>query len=676
MVTTLVFLRRIVLSAVAGFSLSMTMAFQIFNYEAYSLLDRYFLVFVPALSIIICAYYLLPFLEESLNQKGYTAKLYIFICTLFCVLIATVSMHGASKPLSIATGISLLIIFYLIIIPTAPYLQKIIEMGLHIHLFFGWLSSTIIIFIVLGFLDNFYDTPFEIVCLTIVFQLLLGQANYFFAGRIKRSWMEGYSDFVIIFFLFLLLFVFAGSLFGMSKQFLGLLPPDIFRLKNSLFPIFLITSILLLPWQAWVLYKLKSIQLFSKFKKTIIYDFLNENILGVLLALTFFSIYLLIASMLNNPHFDVDDIFFDADVLNWRLRFTTDNWQDYYWRSVHPFVLLLIKPPIDLVALLLKGNKLFSTYIVVAFGGALCVFLTWKIIERITQSQIYALLIGSLLGLSASHLIFGSLIETYIFLAASLLLFHLFLVEDRPFSTLILAGLASIGITYINFSQNVIAFLAIKSNIKLTFRFVVSVLALLVMISLINNLIYPESQPFFFIPSALLAEKQNFFPLNLLRLQALVRAFLFQNVVAPTPILYTGDIPFTQFRFFKPEINKLSQYDNTLQIFTAWFWLGLIVLGMTTFTINYKKYKSNRLSLALFGCMLVNIGVHLRYGKELFLYSPNWTFALILLLALAWQGLSKSRWFQMTLLIFLVLLMINNELLLSTIFSVLESNFN
>ncbi len=390
------------------------------------------------------------------------------------------------------------------------------------------------------------------------------------------------------------------------------------------------------------------------------------------LALTFFAIYLLIATALNHSRFDVDDIFFDADIFNWRLRLTTDNWQDYYLRSVHPFVLLLLKPPIDLAAMFLHGDKMFGAYIVVALAGGLCVFLAWKFIKIVTEKPLYAALTASILGLSASHLVFGSMIETYIFLAAGLLLFFLLLLEKSPVSTLVLASLPVVGITYSNFAQNTLAFFTTKPSLKAVFRFVASTLVLLVLLGLLNNLLFPGAHPLFFIPSSLLAEEQNIFPLNLLRMQALTRAFLFHNVVAPTPILFTGDIPFTQFRFFKPEINELSQYDTPLQSFTAWFWLGLILLAVVAFVGNYKRYNSNRLSLALLGCMALNAGLHLRYGKELFLYSPNWTYALILLLALAWQGFAKHRWFQITLLIFLVFLMLNNSLLMEMIFNELE----
>ena len=52
--------------------------------------------------------------------------------------------------------------------------------------------------------------------------------------------------------------------------------------------------------------------------------------------------------------------------------------------------------------------------------------------------------------------------------------------------------------------------------------------------------------------------------------------------------------------------------------------------------------------------------------------NARWPVWCILLLALAWQGFAKHRWFQVTLLIFLVFLMLNNSLLMEMIFNELE----
>lgn len=668
--------RRIFVSILIGITTSCALAFYFFN--AYvSVVDRLFLFVVPSISAAICVYYLLPILEKTLFQLSILARVILFVIALLSTILIATSIFKAVGLLSIAAFVSLLFVFFAAIIQPAPFLEKLDSAKKWAWLFFGWAFSAIVIFIVAGFLDNFYNSYFEITCIIAVLYFIIGPTGYYLVKRLGNFAKQNTIDFMFFLALFLVLFIFIGILFQYGEQFPALFTPGYFLLGRTLLPVFGAVSVLIIPWQAWAIYKLESPDTREKFKSTKLYTFINENLPGVALALVFFAIYFLIATVLNHPRFDVDDIFFDADVFNWRLRLTTDNWQDYYWRSVHPFVLLLLKPPIDLVAILFKGDKLFGAYIVVALSGATCVFLAWKFIKAVTGGNtIYAALVASILGLSASHLIFGSLIETYIFLAASLLLFYFLLLKESPISALIFASLPAVGITYTNFAQNTIAFFTIKPNVKTVFRFVATVLVFLVQLSLLNNLFFPGAHPFFFVPSALLAEEQNIFPLNPLRIHALTRAFLFQNIVAPTPILYTGDIPFTQFRFFKPEINKLSGYDTPSQTFTAWFWLGLILLGMIVFLMNYKKYKSNRFSLALLGCMLLNFGLHLRYGKELFLYSPNWTYALILLLALAWQGLANHRWFQITLLVFLVFLMLNNSLLFGTIFSVLASYLN
>ena len=238
---------------------------------------------------------------------------------------------------------------------------------------------------------------------------------------------------------------------------------------------------------------------------------------------------------------------------------------------------------------------------------------------------------------------------------------------------LISASLMTIGITYTNFAQNVIALFTVKPNIKQTIRFVATVLVFLVLLTLANNLLFPDAHPFFFVPSTLQAEQQNLFPLNGLRIQALVRAFFFHNIAAPTPIFYDKDIPFIQFRFFKPEIDELSQYDLPIQTVTSWVWLGLLLFAGVMFLLNLKKNPHLRLSIALMGCMALNLLLHLRYGKELFLYTPNWTYALVLLVGLSWQSLSTRKWFQALLLAFLILIAWNNSILISTILDVLGS---
>jgi hypothetical protein len=489
-------------------------------------------------------------------------------------------------------------------------------------------------------------------------------------GRVRRVASERWFDAFIHGGLFVLLTGFIAWLFQTSRS-VTLFPMGHFILNEGTQTTFLFVSLVALPWQAWFHIKLKFSGFYNRVKRTRVYAYVSANLAGLSLALGFFILYLLFASTLNDPHFDVDDIFFDADHFNYRIRLTTDLWRDNYWRSVHPFMILLFKPPVDLIAFFLKGDKLWGAYIFVALGGAACVYLSWMFIKSATGNSVYASLIAALLGFSASHLTFGSLLESYIFLAASLILFYLLLLKDRPLPALIAASLVTIGITYTNFAQNVIALFTVKPNIKQMIRFIVTVLVFLVLLTLANNLLFPDAHPFFFVPSTLQAEGQNLFPLNSLRIQALTRAFFFHNVAAPTPIFYDKDIPFIQFRFFKPEINELSRYDLPIQGATPLIWLGLLEFAGVMFLLNLKKNPHLRLSIALIGCMALNVLLHLRYGKELFLYTPNWTYALVLFVGLAWQSVSNRKWFQALLLLFLILLVWNNSILIETILDVL-----
>ncbi|MBI2332691.1 MAG: hypothetical protein HYU84_11130 [Chloroflexi bacterium] len=656
---------RVLIGAVIGMAVSFALAQTFFGLGSRAFIDQLFLVFVPAAAIFVCLLYLLPVFEKSLEGTFFPVRIFIFIWALVSALLSLLITRY-----SFISLLLLLVIFLLLTVPATSSVQSIVEAGGRRRVFGAWLFAFFFGSLLIGFLDNFYTNPIEIFLLAVFLQAVFGVGGYFLMGRVRRVATERWFDAVVHGVLFAMLIGFIAWLFQTSRQ-VSLFPVSYFVLNGETQGVFLFTSLLALPWQAWFHLKLKFGGFYNRVKRTRVYAYVSANLAGFSLSLLFFVLYLLFASVINDPRFDVDDIFFDADGMNYRVRLTTDNWHDFYWRSVHPFMILLFKPSVDLIAFFLKGNKLWGAYVFVALGGAACIYLAWTFIKSASGNSVYASLIAALLGLTASHLIFASLIESYIFLAASLLLFYVLLLKDKPLPALVTASLMTIGITYTNFAQNVIALFAVRPNIKQIIRFVASVLVFLVLLTLLNNLLFPDSHPFFFVPSTLQAEQQNLFPLNSLRVQALTRAFFFHNVAAPTPIFYDKDIPFIQFRFFKPEIDELSQYDLPIQNVTSWVWLGLLVLGGALFLLNLKKNQHLRLSIALMGCMALNMGLHLRYGKEVFLYTPNWTYALVLFLGLAWQGFHDHKWFQVILLVFLSLLIWNNGILLQTILEVL-----
>src|SRR5690606_24304406 len=119
-----------------------------------------------------------------------------------------------------------------------------------------------------------------------------------------------------------------------------------------------------------------------------------------------------------------------------------------------------------LISLLLKGDTLYAAFVLNAFAGALCVFIVWYLAKRWSGNTLYAMLIAALFGASTAQLIFSSLIETYIYLAAVALVFLLLLVTDKPLYMQVIAGLVAFGITISNLAQTFIAHLVIKQDIK------------------------------------------------------------------------------------------------------------------------------------------------------------------------------------------------------------------
>ena len=533
-----------------------------------------------------------------------------------------------------------------------------------IRSFIAWLLGIPLSYYSLGFFSNFYSTQIEIILLTLVFHCGVSIFFYYLLGRGQRQFQRNAFDFGLTAALFIVLSFFVAGMFKMAEQFTSLFDASYFQLENNQLIYFIAAVIPTLPLSIWLL----SLARQKELKQTLLFKFVKDNLPGLFVAVFFFLTYLILASIFNQPAFDVDDILFDTDGLLWRTRFTTAAYQDYYWRSVHPFVLLIIRPLITLLVFFFKGDKLVAAFVLVAFSGAACVFLAWYFVKQTIANSTYALLIASLLGVSAAHLVFGSLIETYIFLAATAMIFLVLLLKEKPFFVLIIAGLISFGITITNFAQAVITFIFVKRDFKLWIKYGVIVAALTIPLTLLNNFVYPDSQPYFFNPSSLNAETGNTFTPSVERGLAVLRVMFLHSIVAPDPLILQEEIPFLKVWMFKADPMRLSKYETWFGKSLAYFWLGLALLGGFLFLKNLKK-DEKQFSFAFIFILLFNFALHLRYGKDLFLYSANWTYAIILFLALAWKSLADKRWFQIILLGFIALLLVNNSRLIFTMLS-------
>ena len=135
------------------------------------------------------------------------------------------------------------------------------------------------------------------------------------------------------------------------------------------------------------------------------------------------------------------------------------------------------------------------------------------------------------------------------------------------------------------------------------------------------------------------------------------------SMVAPDPLIIEEEIPFLKVWIFKAEPMRLSEYETFFGLALALIWIALSLLGGFLFLKDLRK-ADHRFSFTFILLLIFNFVLHLNYGKDLFLYAANWTYAIVLLLSLAWRELADKKWFQWLLLVFLALLMLNNSRLI------------
>jgi len=414
---------------------------------------------------------------------------------------------------------------------------------------------------------------------------------------------------------------------------------------------------------------------------------LREHAPGIVLALAFFAAYTYFGLKLNFADSDTTDNFLDADNYPWMHRISAPDGYMLDMRAPHPFAYFIFRP-LGWMVNLFTSNPPLSAILLNTFVGALCVFMAWLFIKRQFQNSTYALLIASLLGLSTAHFFFGSVIETYIFSAATLIGFVLALQKrTEPLLAPVTMSLLTFGITLTNFAQNFIGFVVsriqrfllperhpgetrkfFKISFAEIFRFTALTLSLGIVISLIHAAWYPSAR-LFFLPSDALIEED--FSLSIFHQPAwktigrailLVRTILLYTVIAPKPFVFGKEVgaSLSYFNFFKvtPELYSYSSYNGLGNILVA-TWAVLLFVSGVFFLWNLIHTRKVDLSLAFALSLLFNFVLHLSYGFEPFLYSPDWAYALIFFVALSLAPLAKNRFFQGSLLVFLILLAYN-----------------
>jgi hypothetical protein len=348
-------------------------------------------------------------------------------------------------------------------------------------------------------------------------------------------------------------------------------------------------------------------------------------------------------------------------------------------RAVHPAVLLFLRPPVWFLSLFLNGDRLQAVFLMNALAGAACVLLAWLIVKRASGNTAYSLIMAALLGASSSHLLLSSMLETYIYSALALLLFT-FLIQNQHTSLkfTVPAGVLVFGITITNLIQTCILYFFNYPRIKVLIKYILIVMVITAALNLLQVWIYPNARSLFQ-PANFAREGYyiwNPFELSwrtLGRFSLIARAIPLYGVVAPTPFILMEelavDVP--NFRTYQILLGDfhVASYRGLADV-TVKSWIVLLAVTGILFTLNlFRSPKQVLFPLSLLLCLGFSFSLHLVYGDDPMLYSPNWVYALVLFVALTLQKWADRRWLQLLLIIFLVMLMNTN---LSLIYRIME----
>lgn len=533
-----------------------------------------------------------------------------------------------------------------------------------VSLFLGGIVS----FFAVAFLQNFYPSLWGFILLTILLNTLCAYFFDLIKERVIAAQKDQWRENTLVFFVLSAGMVFLFLVLRLLSQYPKIFLGEFFSLAPNLIPAFLGLTIVTKAGMVFLLQK----QGASRWRASRFPVWLFQNLPGLILASTITIATFALATTFSHPEFILSDNYFDTDPGDWMNRLTADVDNVTVMRPVHPLAFLIFRPPVWLLSLVLNGNKFYAAILFNSILGGVCVFLTWTFFKQRTKDSTYALLMAGLLGLSNSHLILSAFLESYMFSAVALIAFLLLIQrEEKPLAHLVPAGLLSFGITMTNFIQTCILFFVTAPRIKAVFKYVLIVLILALSLAFVQDLIYPSSDPFYR-PLSYSQEQNYRFSLFEAepqsvsgRANALARSMLMFSVVAPQPLILLEEtgcaFPCSMVYYFdKDGVYHTSSYAGFGKAL-VFIWLILLVMAGWLFLKNFRAApKAFALSTALALNLLFNFTLHMNYGDDFMLYSPDWTYALIFFFGISNEGFAEKKWAQSILLIFLMGLMINN----------------
>lgn len=523
-------------------------------------------------------------------------------------------------------------------------------------------------FFAVGFLKNFYPSLWEFILLTALLNILCALAFDLIIEHTIHSLKDQWQEKIILILTTSLGLVFIIFTARLLLQYPKIFLTEFFLPEPGLISWFLGITLLSQAGAEFIIQKIEQ----RGWRISSLAEWIKRNLPGLLLAIAVTIATFALAICFTIPGLNNTDNYFDTDPSDWINRLTANVNDLMVMRPVHPFAFLVFRPLTWLLSIPLNGNKFYAALLLNSMLGGACILFTWLFFKERTKNSTYALLLAALLGLSNSHLTLSVFLESYMFSAAALILFLLLLQrEDKKLTYLVPAGLLTFGITMTNFAQTCILFFISHPRFKTIIKYILLVLASALVLAYLQHVIYPSSEPFYN-PASYWEEK--YYQFNLLkadkqlvlgRAEVFVRSISLFSVVAPKPLILLKEIgcktPCAMVFYYTTRgdyfMSSYSGFGNI--VIYAWFLLLLIAGGW--FIVKFiKSPAASMLSVALLLNILFNFVLHMNYGDDPMLYSPDWTYAVVFFFGISYETLADKKWFQTILLIFLACLLFNN----------------
>jgi len=369
------------------------------------------------------------------------------------------------------------------------------------------------------------------------------------------------------------------------------------------------------------------------------------------LGLGFFALYLGwgLAFHLRSPRlFYYLDEAFDADIPS-RIIDLTRPQGPHLRAQFHPLFVLLLNPIGVALRAGLRGLGVEASGRVAAIalsatagGGGVAVFSV--LLRGLGLASLRVVLWSLVFGLSASQFVFGSVPESWIFSGLSLLvLFALGTRPRPPRDGLVVAGTAAFGMALTNLAAAVLVrarWLVSEGRVGRLVgglaRYLLLVLLATALLSALQSVVYPGASPFYRADPLAREDRQSFvrnFELAERTGDLLAHLFFF-SLTAPRLLVTETGTPRTTVDFPDPSLAALRPEGAVHAV----LWTALLFLA------GWGLLRMREpLPLALLLWLALQAALHLVFGTSLFLYSCQWTFAVVALVAVGTDRLSPPR---------------------------------